>query len=136
MKISILAAGIVALASAASVSAAPVSFVSSNGYTLSYDDSSPLGTTSSSFSSGSSVGFSWTLPDSFSVFSPGTTASAMFSLPDFTITANPGFTLSGPLTGFLGNLVFNEFGRGLPPRPWPTVLLPSMVAHRLPSVAR
>lgn len=110
MNIRILAVGIMALASAASASAAMTS-VSIDGYSLSYEDSSILGGMSSSFtSSGNSVGFSWSLPAAVNVVSVGTTESMAFTLPDFTITANPGYNLSGPLAGFLGNLVYTEVG--------------------------
>lgn len=106
MKISILAAGIVALAGAASAGA--VTTVSPDGYTLTYDDSTILGGTSSSFSSSdNSVGFSWSLPSSINVVNLGSTA---FTLPNFTITANAGYNLSGAITGFLGNLAYTEVG--------------------------
>lgn len=110
MKIRILAAGIVALAGAVSAGAATVDL---GGYTLTYDETSVLGHYSSSYgSSGNEVGFNWNLPTSINVVSVGSPASASFALPDFTITANAGYTLSGPLTGFLGNLVYTEVGAG------------------------
>ncbi len=111
MKLSILAAGIVALASAASVGAVTVDV--HDGYTVTYDEGTILGTTSFSFSGGSGpVGFGWNLTSDINVVSLGSSESAVFNLPDFTITANPGYTLSGSLSGFLGNLVYNEVGSG------------------------
>ena len=105
MKLGILAAGIVAMASAFSAGAA-TTVVDLGSYTLSYDDATVLGGMSSNFSSSDgSAGFSWTLPSSINLVSAGGAAtSANFSLPDFTITANAGYSLGGPLTGFLGNL--------------------------------
>ena len=111
MKLGILAAGIVAMASAFSAGAA-TTVVDLGSYTLSYDDATVLGGMSSNFSSSDgSAGFSWTLPSSINLVSAGGAAtSANFSLPDFTITANAGYSLGGPLTGFLGNLVYTEYG--------------------------
>jgi hypothetical protein len=111
MKIKILAAGVVALSCAFSAGAA-TKVANLGSYTLTYDDATALGGLSSNFSSSDgSVGFSWSLPTSFSVVSVGgVLETQIFALPAFTITANPGSTLSGPLAGFLGNLAFTEVG--------------------------
>ena len=78
------------------------------GYTVSYDDSTTFGGISFTFGDGTNEGFGFTVPSSVQVVSDGSgLATASFALPSFTITANSGYQLSG-LTGFLGNLVFNE----------------------------
>lgn len=78
-------------------------------YTLSYDETTSFSSVSFTFNGGGgSTGFGWDVNPSVQVFSTGAPASATFALPDFTITANPGWVLSGPVTGFLGNFVFNE----------------------------
>ena len=110
MKIRYLAVGVIALAGAGFASAA-MTDVDFGSYTLSYDDGTILGGTSSSFtSSDNSVGFTWNLPADVNVVSVGTPESMSFTLPDFTITANAGYYLSGAVTGFLGNLVYTEVG--------------------------
>jgi len=109
MKIGILAVGIIALASAATSSASTI--VDLGGYTLNYNEDTILGGISSSFSSDDgSVGFSWSLPADVNVLNLGLPQSVSFTLPSFTITANAGYTLSGPVMGFLGNLVYTEVG--------------------------
>ena len=82
------------------------------GYTVNYDNTTSFGSVSSTFGNGSSEGFAWNLANSVGVVSAGQgPQTASFALPSFTITAKAGFTLSG-ITGFLGNLVFNESGAG------------------------
>lgn len=80
------------------------------GYTVDYDASTSFGGVSFTFGDGTNEGFGWNVADTVGVVSAGQgPVTASFALPSFTITAKPGFTLSG-LTGFLGNLVFNEYG--------------------------
>ena len=79
-------------------------------YKVTYDDSTAFGGLSSAFGSGTTRGFSWTVPDSVQLVSFGTNESVTFDLPSFTVTANPGYFLTGPISAFLGNLVFNELG--------------------------
>jgi hypothetical protein len=80
-------------------------------YTVSYDDSSFLGGISFSIGGGGNqVGFGWKLPASVSVVSTGTLATATFALPDFTVTVNPGYALSGDVGGFIGNLIYTQYG--------------------------
>lgn len=111
MKLRTLAAGVVAMASIFSAGAA-TTVVDLGNYSLTYDDATVLGSMSSSFSSSDgSVGFSWTIPTSVNVTSiGGGSSTATFALPDFTITAHSGYNLTGPLTGFLGNLVYSQVG--------------------------
>lgn len=109
MKFFTLAAGIAALVGATSAGATVSVDLGDGRYTLTYDETTILGDTSSSFtSSDNSVGFSWNLPSDINIVSLGTVESQSFTLPDFTITAKAGYTLSGPITGFLGNLVYTE----------------------------
>ncbi len=78
------------------------------GYTVTYNDSTTFGGVSSTFGDGISEGFGFSVPSSVQVVSDGGgPITATFALPSFTITVNSGYQLSG-LTGFLGNLVFNE----------------------------
>jgi len=110
MKIRSVFASVLLVAAAASASATTTDFTS---FTLTYDETTSFGGTGFSFSGGGGlVGFGWNVPDTVGVFSLGTLASTTFALPSFTIAVNPGYTLSGPVTGFLGNLVFNEFSGG------------------------
>lgn len=81
--------------------------VSNAQYTLTYDDSSPLGLLSSTFSaSGNVFGFTWDVPDSVTV---GNGASNTWTLPSFTVVANSGYLLSN-LGGSLGKLSYASFG--------------------------
>lgn len=108
MQLKPLIAGVIAAFGMATASAATVNFTE---YTLTYDDSTTFGGLSGSFGSGSTVGFNWTVPDSVHIASVGGAAvSNTFTLPSFTVTANAGYVLSGPVTGFLGNLVYTEVG--------------------------
>lgn len=108
MKVRLLAAGLLAWACAFSASADTIT-EDLGGYQLTYDNSTFLGGTAYSFSSGgNTVGFGWNLPVAIQVVSTGSSTTASFALPDFTVTANAGYILQSPMTGFLGNLVFNE----------------------------
>jgi hypothetical protein len=97
-------AGLVGVAANASAATADL-----GTFTLDYDDSTILGGLSFSFSSGGNVvGFGWNLPSSLAV-AGGAGTTQTFALPSFTVTAKAGNTLSGPASGFLGNLVFGEY---------------------------
>lgn len=101
------------LALAGALSAHAVTVANFGAYTLSYDE-----TTSFSFvdfatnGGGGATSFGWNVDPSVIVTSIGPSVSAVFAMPDFTITAKPGWVLSGPVGGFLGNLVFNQVGTG------------------------
>jgi len=95
---------------AGALSANAVTVTNYGAYTLSYDETTSFSFTDFSFNGGGgSTGFGWNVDPSVLVISGGPLATATFALPDFTITANPGWALSGNVTGFLGNLVFNEY---------------------------
>lgn len=82
------------------------------GYTVTYDDTTPFGGIGFTSGDGTNEGFGFFLPTSIQVVSDGAgLVTASFTMPSFTIAVNPGYSLSG-LTGFLGNLVFNEFRAG------------------------
>lgn len=83
-------------------------------YSVSYENATSFGALSFNGSSGGhGVYFGWDVPIDVAVVSGGgAAASASFALPSFTIAANPGYTLVGPITGFMGNLVFSEYGAG------------------------
>lgn len=110
MHIKSTVVGVLGLVAVLSAGAATIN-VDLGPYTLSYDDANPLfGAPSYSYSSGGGVsGFAWYLPAQVQVVSEGLPALGSFDLPSFTVTANPGWALSGTVTGFIGNLVFNEF---------------------------
>lgn len=98
-----LLTGVAASSAATSLDAGP--------YTVNYDESTSFGFISSWFSSGSTYGFTWTVPDSVQVISFGdATVVAAFELPSFTLTPNAGWALSGGVDVFFGNLVFTEVG--------------------------
>ena len=59
---------------------------------------------------GGLVTLSWSVPSSVHLAVHDNVDFAEFDLPSFTITAANAAHLSGPVTGFFGNLVFNEFG--------------------------
>ena len=105
----VLAAAVTALAALSAHAAA----VNLNGYTVNYDETtSGFGTVSFTFGDGTNEGFGWKVSNTVGVVSAGQGLQmASFDMPSFTITAKPGFTLSG-ITGFLGNLVFNEVSTG------------------------
>ena len=111
MKISILAAGIVALASVASAGAATV--ISNQGsYTLTYDSDALGSPFTFSSGPGGPVGFGWALSDTFKVLSAGgLSESETFTLPSFTVTANFGHALSD-LSGYLGKPTYVRVGGG------------------------
>ena len=111
MKLHTVFAAVLALAGAASASA--VTLTNYGAYTLSYNELTSFTFTDLSFSGGGgSTGFGWNVDTSVSVTSFGAVTTAVFTLPNFTISVNPGWVLSGPVAGFLGNLVFNEVGAG------------------------
>ena len=111
MKLHTVFAAVVALAGAASANAVTVNVY--DAYTLSYDETTSFTFTDFSFNGGGgSTGFGWHVATSVNVTSFGPPALASFTLPSFTISVNPGWLLSGPVDGFLGNLVFNEVGPG------------------------
>ena len=111
MKLHPVFAAVLALASAVSVKALTVNAY--DAYTLSYDESTSFGLTGFSFNGGGgTTGFGWNVDTSVTVTSFGPASAAAFMLPSFTISVNPGWALSGPVDGFLGNLVFNEVGLG------------------------
>lgn len=111
MAIKHLVAGVFLSASLSMASAAVAEY---DAFSLSFDETTELQSPSFSFNGGGgSTGFGWSLPSSIKVISLGGFASeTTFTLPSFTITAKPGWTLSGPLSSFLGNVVFNEVGLG------------------------
>ncbi|MFO1192278.1 MAG: PEP-CTERM sorting domain-containing protein [Rhodoferax sp.] len=111
MSIKQLVAGVFLSASLSMASAAVVQY---DAFSLSFDETTQLGYPSFSTSGGGgSTGFGWSLPSSIKVISLGGGAvETTFTLPTFTITAKPGWTLSGPLSSFIGNVVFNEVGSG------------------------
>ena len=100
---------VLALAGATSANALVVADL--GAYTVSYDETTPgFGHMAYSFTpGGGSTGFAWHVGSSVLVASGAAAVSASFALPDFTVSVNPGWALSGPVSAFLGNLVFNEF---------------------------
>lgn len=102
---------VIALSLLAALSSASALTVQNIGpATLTYDETTTLGFLSSWFSSGSTYGFTWSLPGSASVVSFGATVIVNVPLPSFTLAVNPGWTLSGPVSAFLGNPTFTEVG--------------------------
>ena len=104
---------VVALATALAGLSANAASVDLNGYTVAYDETTPgFGSVTFTFGDGTNEGFGWNVSNTVGVVSQSQgLQTANFALPSFTITAKAGFTLSG-VTGFLGNLVFNEVGSG------------------------
>lgn len=106
-KLKTLAAAMALLASGL---ASATTTYNAGAYSVTYDETTTLGWISSSYWSGSSYGFEWSLPTSVSLaHNGGPASSASFALPSFTLTANSGYTLSGNLLGSLGNIVYTEF---------------------------
>jgi hypothetical protein len=100
--------GVMGLAASFSVSAQTINFGS---FVLDFDETTAFGAPSFSFGGGGGlVGFAWTVPESISIAVNDDVNFLEFDLPSFTITAPVGYQLSGPVSGFLGNLIFNEFG--------------------------
>lgn len=97
--------GTLGLAVSMSASAATLDF---GTYLLDYDGSTVFGDPTGTGGSGP-VSFTWSVPNTVNVVSFGPAASSTFVVPSYTISAKPGFVLSS-VTGFLGNLVFNETG--------------------------
>lgn len=110
MKFHSIFVAVLALAGAASAHALVTSDM--GAYTLSYDETTPgFGGVAYTFNGGGgSTGFGWNVDPSVLVTSSGAPAAASFAMPDFTISVNTGWALSGAVTGFLGNLVYNEYG--------------------------
>jgi len=102
----LLAAG-VSLASATTVATKTIDY---GQFSLTYESTSILLDPSFSTSGSDNVfGFGWSLPAVIQAISVGgAAADNTFFLPTFTVFANPGWSLSGPLSSFLGNVVFNE----------------------------
>ena len=100
--------GVMGLAASLSVSAQTIDYGS---FVLDFDETTAFGAPSFGFSGGNGlVGFSWSVPESISIAVNDDVDFLEFDLPSFTITAHAGYQLSGPVSGFLGNLVFNEYG--------------------------
>ena len=100
--------GVIGLVASVSVSAQSIDYGS---FVLDFDETTAFGIPSLSFSGGDGlVGFAWSVPTSISIAVNDDVGFLEFDLPSFTITASAGYQLSGPVDGFLGNLIFNEFG--------------------------
>ena len=80
-------------------------------YILNYDDGTALGNPTASTGPGGAVSLSWSLGNAVSYLNvgPNPVVPVMVLLPTYSITAKPGFQLSGPLTGFTGNVIYAEF---------------------------
>ena len=82
---------VIALSLLAALSSASALTVQDIGpATVSYDETTTLGVLSSWFSSGTTYGFTWSIPNSAQVVSFGTNESLLVDLPSFTINRNPG----------------------------------------------
>ena len=103
--------GLAGLAASVAASATTV-VVDAGSYMLSYDDSTVLGSLSSSTNGpGNSVSFTWSFPDSgVGVGATTTLSTVTYTMPTYTISAKAGFNLSGPVVGTLGNLSFSDVG--------------------------
>ena len=100
--------GVTGLAASLSVSAQTIDY---GRFVLDFDETTVFGAPSVSFGSGNGlVGFAWSVPQSIFIAVNDDVDLLEFDLPSYTITAHAGVQLSGPASGFLGNLVFNEFG--------------------------
>lgn len=113
MRLKFLAAAAVLALGTTSASAMTVTDFGS--YTVSYDESTPVFSfIDGAFGSfGNTVGFNWDVSTDLSAFWTGSGASQVaFQIPNFTVSANPTHTLSGPVTGFLGNITFTEVAGG------------------------
>ena len=79
-------------------------------YILNYDDGTALGNPTASTGPGGAVSLSWSLGNAVSYLNvgPNPVVPVMVLLPTYSITAKPGFQLSGPLTGFAGNVIYDE----------------------------
>jgi len=104
----------VAAALFAAGAAGATTTLNAGSYSVTYDQTtSSFGSISSWFSSGSTVGFEWSVDPSVNVTSVGgAAATATFAIPDFTITVNPGYSLSGAIGASLGNIVYFLNGSG------------------------
>ncbi len=101
--------GVMSLAASLSVSAQTVDYGS---FVLDFDTGTEFGTPSADFSGANGlVSLSWAVSGAVHLAVNGGMDFVEFALPSFTITANsPAYHLSGPVSGFFGNLVFSEFG--------------------------
>jgi PEP-CTERM motif len=107
------APALVALAAALSMgSAQAIQTVDVGAFTLTYDETSALGFLAGTYYSSGQRGFSWNIPSSVNVFSTGAANTGVFVLPSFKVEVNPGWALTGSVTGFMGNLVYNLVGAG------------------------
>ena len=107
LKSALVAASLILAVSAASAT----TVFDVGGATLTYDETTTLGSTNGSFNGFQFEGFSWQIPNSATLVNTakGTTKFFTVALPSFTIAANTGFALSD-LTGFFGNPTFFDFG--------------------------
>lgn len=95
---------------AASASALVQESLDADQYKLTYDLTETFGYLSSSFGSEGTYGFTWKFSNGASAASIGGARTKSYELPSFTLSANPGWQLAGPVSGFVGNLVFGEAG--------------------------
>lgn len=99
--------GVMGLVASLSASAQSVDYGS---FVLGFDEAASFGTPSVEFGPGGLVNVSWSVPASVQLAVNDSADFAEFDLPSFTITSIHGGHLSGAVSGFIGNLVFNEFG--------------------------
>lgn len=99
--------GVIGLVSSLSASAQTLDFGS---FLLDFDSAALFGTPSVDLGPGGLVNVSWSIPGSVQLAVNDSADFAEFDLPAFTITRAHGAHLGGAVSGFIGNLVFNEFG--------------------------
>ena len=101
--------GVMGLAASLSASAQTIDFGS---FVLDFDETTAFGAPTANLAGPNGlVSLSWAVPGSVHLAVNDGVDFADFVLPSFTITAsNPAYHLSGAVSGFFGNLVFNEFG--------------------------
>lgn len=100
--------GVLGLVASLSVSAQTVDYGS---FVLDFDDTTLFGTPNVNLAGpGGLVSISWSVPGTVQLAVNDSVDFAEFTLPSFTITTAHGVQLHGAVSGFLGNLVFSEFG--------------------------
>ena len=100
--------GFAALVASSTASASAV--LDAGSYLVEYDDTTAFGNPSLISGPGTNVSFAWAFPNVGVASLGGTSDSKAVLMPTYVITVKPGFTLSGPISGFVGNLVFTDFG--------------------------
>jgi hypothetical protein len=106
MKQAIL--GALSLVASVAASATTLNF---EQFDLTFDETTAFGAPTITTGPGNALTFGWSLGHAVNYLNvgPSSDVEATVILPSYTINAKAGFTLSGPVHGFIGELIYSDF---------------------------